>query len=67
MINCFFLFIQVHKIIGFAPVLLQVVMAEQVDMPVRQAGKVVLLVLVILKLRIYHLCCSTYYLAIMYI
>ncbi|KAK7477196.1 hypothetical protein BaRGS_00031581 [Batillaria attramentaria] len=29
---------EVHKIIGFAPVLLQVVMTDQVDMPVRQAG-----------------------------
>lgn len=33
---------EVHKIIGFAPVLLQVVMAEQVDMPVRQAGVIYL-------------------------
>lgn len=33
---------QVHKIIGFAPILLQVVMSDQVDMPVRQAGKIVL-------------------------
>ena len=30
---------QVHKIIGFAPILLQVVMEENIDMPVRQAGK----------------------------
>ncbi|XP_041366189.1 importin-7-like [Gigantopelta aegis] len=29
---------EVHKIIGFAPIILQLVMAEQVDMPVRQAG-----------------------------
>lgn len=35
----FFCISQVHKIIGFAPVLLQVVMTEQIDMPVRQAGK----------------------------
>ncbi|XP_005102563.1 importin-7 isoform X2 [Aplysia californica] len=33
---------EVHKIIGFAPVLLQVVMADQVDMPVRQAGVIYL-------------------------
>jgi len=33
---------EVHKIIGFAPILLQVVMAEQVDMPVRQAGVIYL-------------------------
>ena len=30
--------LQVHKIIGFAPSLLQVVMATDMDMPVRQAG-----------------------------
>lgn len=30
---------QIHKIIGFAPTLLQVVMSNEVDMPVRQAGK----------------------------
>ena len=30
---------QVHKIIGFAPALIQVVMSDLVDMPVRQAGK----------------------------
>ena len=30
---------QIHKIIGFAPSLLQVVMLSDVDMPVRQAGK----------------------------
>jgi hypothetical protein len=33
---------QIHKIIGFAPSLLQVVMLSDVDMPVRQAGKLVL-------------------------
>ena len=33
-----FLYFQVHKIIGFSPLLLQVVMTEQLDMPVRQAG-----------------------------
>lgn len=32
-------FFQIHKIIGFAPGLLQVVMTNDVDMPVRQAGK----------------------------
>ena len=32
------LYLQVHKIIGFAPVLLQVVMEDTIDMPVRQAG-----------------------------
>ncbi|XP_052799947.1 importin-7-like isoform X2 [Mya arenaria] len=32
----------VHKIIGFAPILLQVVMEESIDMPVRQAGVVYL-------------------------
>lgn len=30
---------QIHKIIGFAPVLLQVVMAGDIEMPVRQAGE----------------------------
>lgn len=30
---------QIHKIIGFAPTLLQVVMTNEIDMPVRQAGK----------------------------
>ena len=30
--------LQVHKIIGFVPALLQLVMSEQLDMPVRQAG-----------------------------
>lgn len=30
---------QVHKIIGFAPTLLQVIMSNEVEMPVRQAGK----------------------------
>ena len=35
----FILGVQVHKIIGFAPVLLQVVMTDQIDMPVRQAGE----------------------------
>jgi hypothetical protein len=30
---------QIHKIIGFAPSLLQVVMLSDVDMPVRQAGE----------------------------
>lgn len=29
---------QLHKIIGFAPALLQLVMSDQVDVPVRQAG-----------------------------
>jgi len=33
---------QIHKIIGFAPTLLQVVMMHEVDMPVRQAGAVYL-------------------------
>ncbi|KAK7098741.1 importin-7-like [Littorina saxatilis] len=33
---------EVHKIIGFAPVLLQVVMTDQIDMPVRQAGVIYL-------------------------
>lgn len=33
-----FLF-QLHKIIGFAPGLLQIVMMSEVDMPVRQAGE----------------------------
>uniref|UniRef100_A0A2R5LJV7 Putative nuclear transport receptor ranbp7/ranbp8 importin beta superfamily n=1 Tax=Ornithodoros turicata TaxID=34597 RepID=A0A2R5LJV7_9ACAR len=33
---------QVHKIIGFAPSLLQVVMTNAVDMPVRQAGAIYL-------------------------
>ncbi|KAK4008612.1 importin-7 [Daphnia magna] len=33
---------QVHKIIGFAPSLLQVVMATDMDMPVRQAGVIYL-------------------------
>ncbi|XP_071104621.1 importin-7-like [Haliotis cracherodii] len=33
---------EVHKIIGFGPVLLQVVMMEQIDMPVRQAGVIYL-------------------------
>ncbi|KAK2154166.1 hypothetical protein LSH36_275g06021 [Paralvinella palmiformis] len=32
----------VHKIIGFAPTLLQLVMSEQVDIPVRQAGVIYL-------------------------
>ncbi|KAG8305045.1 hypothetical protein J6590_078979 [Homalodisca vitripennis] len=32
----------IHKIIGFAPTLLQVVMMPEVDMPVRQAGAVYL-------------------------
>ncbi|XP_026684664.1 importin-7-like [Diaphorina citri] len=36
-----FLF-QLHKIIGFAPGLLQIVMMSEVDMPVRQAGVVYL-------------------------
>jgi len=31
-------FLQVQKIIGFVPALLQLVMSEQLDMPVRQAG-----------------------------
>lgn len=33
---------EVHKIIGFAPVLLQVVMTGEIDMPVRQAGVIYL-------------------------
>ncbi|XP_076472209.1 importin-7-like [Babylonia areolata] len=33
---------EIHKIIGFGPVLLQVVMADQIDMPVRQAGVIYL-------------------------
>lgn len=33
---------QIHKIIGFAPTLLQVIMTPDVDMPVRQAGAVYL-------------------------
>ncbi|XP_033221606.1 importin-7 [Belonocnema kinseyi] len=33
---------QIHKIIGFAPTLLQVVMMTEVDMPVRQAGVIYL-------------------------
>lgn len=33
---------QIHKIIGFAPTLLQVVMSAEVDMPVRQAGVIYL-------------------------
>ncbi|XP_063236920.1 importin-7 [Bacillus rossius redtenbacheri] len=33
---------QIHKIIGFAPSLLQVVMLSDVDMPVRQAGVIYL-------------------------
>ncbi|XP_015515096.1 importin-7 [Neodiprion lecontei] len=33
---------QIHKIIGFAPSLLQVVMSTEVDMPVRQAGVIYL-------------------------
>ncbi|XP_011502496.1 PREDICTED: importin-7 isoform X2 [Ceratosolen solmsi marchali] len=33
---------QIHKIIGFAPGLLQVVMSNDVDMPVRQAGVIYL-------------------------
>ncbi|KAK3603195.1 hypothetical protein CHS0354_036118, partial [Potamilus streckersoni] len=33
---------EVHKIIGFVPILLQVVMEEQLDMPVRQAGAIYL-------------------------
>ena len=32
------MFLQVQKIIGFVPALLQLVMSEQLDMPVRQAG-----------------------------
>ena len=31
-----------RKIIGFAPALLQVVMAQDIDMPVRQAGVIYL-------------------------
>ncbi|XP_077995074.1 importin-7-like [Glandiceps talaboti] len=33
---------QVHKIIGFAPTLLQVVMSDQLQMPIRQAGVIYL-------------------------
>ncbi|XP_043287357.1 importin-7 [Venturia canescens] len=33
---------QIHKIIGFAPTLLQVVMSSEVEMPVRQAGAIYL-------------------------
>ncbi|XP_017783558.1 PREDICTED: importin-7 [Nicrophorus vespilloides] len=33
---------QIHKIIGFAPALLQVVMANECDMPIRQAGAIYL-------------------------
>ncbi|XP_014206399.1 importin-7 [Copidosoma floridanum] len=33
---------QVHKIIGFAPGLLQVIMSNDIDMPVRQAGVIYL-------------------------
>ncbi|CAB0029281.1 unnamed protein product [Trichogramma brassicae] len=33
---------QVHKIIGFAPGLLQIIMSNEVDMPVRQAGVIYL-------------------------
>lgn len=33
---------QIHKIIGFAPTLLQLVMSNEVDMPVRQAGVIYL-------------------------
>lgn len=33
---------QIHKIIGFAPTLLQVVITSEVDMPVRQAGAIYL-------------------------
>ncbi|KAL3189906.1 hypothetical protein MRX96_020248 [Rhipicephalus microplus] len=38
---------QVHKIIGFAPSLLQVVMTASLDMPVRQAGAIYLKNLVV--------------------
>lgn len=40
--NCNFVSLfefQVHKIIGFSPILLQAIMSDQLDMPVRQAGK----------------------------
>jgi hypothetical protein len=37
--NCVLLLFQVHKIIGFAPSLLQVVMSNEIEMPVRQAGE----------------------------
>jgi hypothetical protein len=33
-----FFFIKVHKIIGFAPALLQTIMTPDVELPVRQAG-----------------------------
>ena len=29
---------EIHKIIGFAPTILQCIMNEEVEMPVRQAG-----------------------------
>lgn len=31
--------LQIHKIIGFSPSLLQVIMMNDIDMPVRQAGE----------------------------
>jgi len=37
-VKCRLCLLQVHKIIGFVPALLQLVMSEQLDMPVRQAG-----------------------------
>lgn len=33
-----FTFFQIHKIIGFAPTILQLVMSNDLEMPVRQAG-----------------------------
>lgn len=33
---------EVHKIIGFSPILLQAIMSDQLDMPVRQAGVIYL-------------------------
>ncbi len=35
----FYYYFQIHKIIGFSPSLLQVIMMNDIDMPVRQAGK----------------------------
>lgn len=36
-----FCVLQSYKIINFAPTLLQIIMSEQVEFPVRQAGKIV--------------------------
>lgn len=35
-----FCVLQSYKIINFAPTLLQIIMSEQVEFPVRQAGKI---------------------------